>query len=157
MLSGHQPDQHLFAGLNLMCSDIAKSEAFYSDVVGLPRLHGLDKTVTFDVGASVLHLVSESTARMVFALNRSGRLHGDWFVFHSSNIVERVNRLTRLGAKFPQGIEESAIGRMAYFNDPDGYALVLWQPPEDETLPMKKINFFPVLKRILRSAAAPNQ
>jgi predicted enzyme related to lactoylglutathione lyase len=155
MLGARDLDQHVVAGLHLMASDISKSEAFYTDVVGLQRLHGLDDTASFDAGPSILHLVPETTPRLVSSLRKSGRLHGDWLVFHTSNIDDKVNRFSRLGAKFPQGIEDSAIGRMAYFNDPDGYALVLWQPPADESLPMKKINFFPVLNRILRSANAP--
>jgi predicted enzyme related to lactoylglutathione lyase len=139
-----------------MASDVSKSEAFYTDVVELPRLDGLENTASFDVGPSMLHLIPETTPRLVFSLRKTGRLHGDWLVFHTKDIEERVNRLSRLGAKFPQGIEESAIGRMAYFNDPDGYALVMWQPADDESLPMKKINFFPVLNRILRGTNEPD-
>jgi predicted enzyme related to lactoylglutathione lyase len=152
VLSARAPEQHHFVSINLMVSDIAKSESFYTDVLGLQRLQGLERIVTFDAGTSLLQLVPESTPRMVVALSRAGRLDGDWFVFHTKNIADKVNRLTRLGAKFPEGIEESAVGRMAYFNDPDGYALVMWQPPDDETLPMKKINFFPALNRILSHA-----
>jgi predicted enzyme related to lactoylglutathione lyase len=151
------PDQHRLVGLNLMVSDTAKSESFFSNVLEFRRLEGLENTVTFDVGTALLNLVPESTPRLVSALKKSGRLHGDWFVFYTKDIVDKVNRLGRLGAKFPLGIEESAVGRMAYFSDPDGYALVVWQPPDDQTLAMKKINFFPVLNRILkRAGAAPS-
>jgi predicted enzyme related to lactoylglutathione lyase len=153
LLKNRQAEESRMTAVHLMVSDVAKSGGFYEEVVGLERLQGLEGVTTFDLRTSILNLLPESTPRMVQALGKSGRLTGDWFVFHTKDVGNEMKRLERRGVNFPYGIEESAVGRMAYFNDPNGYSLVLWQPPADETLPMKKINFFPTLNRILREAA----
>jgi hypothetical protein len=83
---------------------------------------------------------------LVQFLKKTGRLVGDWIVFHVTDIKATTKALVRRGVKFPSGIETSTIGDVAYFNDPDGYSLVLWKPSGMT----KMINFTPVLERILK-------
>lgn len=151
-LEGHQPERGKLAVTTLMVTNVVKSAEFYREVLGLEQLGVTNGVASFDVGASILRLAPEPTTRTVRSLFRAGRLNGDWLVFHTGSIRRTVSRLERKGVKFPLGIEESATGRLAYFTDPDGIALVLWDPPSNETLPEGYINFFPVLNRILQQA-----
>ena len=72
----------------------------------------------------------------------------DSLVFHVRDIEETMEALRRRGVEFPNGIEKSSTGPLAYFNDPDGHLLAIWQAPARHT-PDQSIDFHPVLKRIL--------
>jgi len=87
----------------------------------------------------------EPTNMLVQFLRKSGRLLGDWVVFHTPDIKGTSEALRARGVAFPAGIETSLIGDVAYFNDPDGYSLALWHPSGKT----KMIDFNPALKRLL--------
>ncbi len=71
-------------------------------------------------------------------------------IFYVREIKREVEFLASRGVKFPGWIEGStAAGFVAYFQDPDGHNLWLWEPPSAYT-PDMPINYFPVLERILR-------
>jgi hypothetical protein len=74
----------------------------------------------------------------------------DQLIFHTPDIQAETLNLTNLGVQFPLGIETSiSSGQVAYFNDPDGHNLWLWQPPQQFD-PQMPIDYFPVLQRILQ-------
>lgn len=140
------------AATTLLVSNVVKSAEFYRETLGFKQLGATNGVATFDVGGSVLRLQPEPTPRTVRSLFRSGRLNGDWLVFHTKSIADTVKKLQGAGVSFPLEIEESATGQLAYFTDPDGSSLVLWEPPEKSALPDGYINFFPVLNRLLSAA-----
>ena len=140
-------------GVELLVSDLAKSKDFYAGVLGLEVLESNAGEVRFDAGPLILTLRAEPSNMLVQFLRRTGRLLGDWFVFHVNDIKGTTDALVNKGIKFPSGIERSVIGDVAYFNDPDGYSFNLWKPSGMT----KMIDFTPALKRILKetSRAAP--
>jgi len=135
-------------GIDLMVSDLQVAGRFYKDVLGLRPLDSSTGEMKFDIGNLVLTLRLEPSNSLVSFLRRSGRLLGDWIVFWTPDIEGVSKELTAKGIKFPAGIEKSPIGDTAYFNDPDGYSLVLWKASGFT----KMIDFNPVLNRILKEA-----
>ena len=128
---------------NLMVSDLDVSVKFYSDVLGLVT----DSSRAFICGKVAIGLREETAIGLVKSLNRVQRLMGDWAVFHVTDIETTAARLENRGVSFPHGIEDSRFGRVAYFNDPDGHSLNLWEPPSEPA----EINYFPVLTRLINS------
>jgi catechol 2,3-dioxygenase-like lactoylglutathione lyase family enzyme len=137
---------------SLLVSDVVAAAEFYREILGFKQISGDDGVAVFDVGNSVLRLQNEQTPRTVRSLFRSGRLNGDWLVFHTPDIKKRVKLLSGQGVTFPLGVEASATGKLAFFTDRDGISLVLWEPPKENSLPKGYINFFPVLNRLLEAA-----
>lgn len=146
--TGPQKIPNPVVGIELLVSDLSKSKKFYADVLGLQLLSSGTNEAKFDVGPVILTLRLEPTSMLVQFLKKTGRLMGDWFVFHVEDIKASTKSLVQQGIKFPAGIETSIIGDVAYFNDPDGYSLVLWQPSGKT----KMINFKPVLERLLKES-----
>lgn len=145
-----EPDiSNRFLGYSLTVSNLKESQKFYKDVLGLKQLKSGRSEATFDVGTAILTLKQETTLGLLRSLNRSGRLLGDWFMFHVRDVRTAVREFKRRGVKFPKGIEESPHGLGAYFNDPDGHSLSLWQPPNEPA----QIDYFPQLNRILSAAS----
>jgi lactoylglutathione lyase len=131
----------------LLVSDVERSRQFYGDVLGLTQLNHGDRGASFDAGKIVLSLELEQVSGQVRRLSKSKQLQGDWLTFYVSSIEDTFGRLSDRGVAFPVGIEKSGIGQTAYFNDPDGYSLNIWQPPDRQT--QLEIDFFPTLDRLL--------
>jgi len=135
-------------GLTLIVSDMAASEKFYREVLGLSVLRRDDK-ISFDAGPIILRIQPERFAGQV-KQQRDQKLLKDQLIFYVREIKKEVEFLTGRGVIFPGGIEGSvAAGFVAYFQDPDGHNLWLWEPPT-KFRPDMPINYFPVLERILR-------
>jgi predicted enzyme related to lactoylglutathione lyase len=132
-------------GFELLVSDLARSKKYYSEVLGCTLLESSSEEAKFDTGGIILTLRVEPTNMLVQFLRKSGRLLGDWIIFHTSDVRQTSESLRARGISFPAGIESSLIGDVAYFNDPDGYSLALWQPSGKT----KMIDFNPALRRIL--------
>ena len=122
-----------------------KSQAFYGKVLGLRTLQRSKSEVKFDTRSVILSIRPEPAVNLLRSLSEAGRLNGDWIAFHVKDIRAASEALAKEGVKFPRGIEESAHGLVAYFNDPDGHSLSLWQPPSQPAA----INYFPQMDRIL--------
>jgi catechol 2,3-dioxygenase-like lactoylglutathione lyase family enzyme len=142
------PDTPTFVvGFTLVVSDMAASERFYREVLGLPVLRR-DRKVSFDAGPLILRIQAERYLGQVKRQSERGLLK-DQLIFYVREIKKEVDFLTRSGVKFPEGIEGSvSAGFVAYFADPDGHNLWLWEPPTAFRSDMP-INYFPVLERIL--------
>ncbi len=95
-----------------------------------------------------LTIQAEPIYGLVYSLKRGRQLLTDWIIFHVKDISAAVQKLEGRGVAFPTGIDSSEDGQTAYFQDPDGHSLALWQPPPEEGTDLK-INFFPALHRIL--------
>jgi predicted enzyme related to lactoylglutathione lyase len=137
-------------GFELLVSDLARSKKYYNEILGCTLLESSGEEAKFDVGGIILTLRVEPTNMLVQFLRKSGRLLGDWVVFHTNDIKGTSEALRAHGVAFPAGIETSLIGDVAYFNDPDGYSLALWQPSGRT----KMIDFNPALKRLLDQVTA---
>jgi len=137
-------------GHELLVTDLGKSKRYYTDVLGLRLLESSAQEAKFDAGAMILTLRLEPTNMLVAFLRKSGRLLGDWIVFHTDSIKQTSKALEANGVAFPAGIETSKIGDIAYFNDPDGYSLNLWEPSGKT----KMIDFNAPLRRILNEVHA---
>jgi predicted enzyme related to lactoylglutathione lyase len=131
--------------LELMVSDLARSTTFYSEALGLKVLASADDETHLNLGTIVLTLRPERSGMLLEFLNRTGRLLGDWPVFHVNNLEQMVENLCAQGVKFPSGIEAVPVGRVAYMNDPDGHPWVLWQPSGR----VESLGYYPALSRIL--------
>ena len=131
-------------------SDLATSCRFYGETLGLTPLERSDTTAKFDMGQVILTLHREPTNMLVRLLRNSGRLMGDWVVFHVDDIKGTTAALQSRSVTFPAGIESSLIGDIAYFTDPDGYSLNVWKPSGRT----KMIDFNPALQRMLRDKNA---
>jgi predicted enzyme related to lactoylglutathione lyase len=133
--------RHDVIGYTLMVSDIRESEHFYGRVLGLET----EGDHVFSCGTITIRLRHETAIGLLASLNRMQRLMGDWVVFHVTDIETMAARLESRGVRFPCGIEDSRSGRIAYFNDPNGHSLNLWEPPDEPA----DINYFPVLTRLV--------
>jgi len=137
-------------GIDLLVSDLHRSRRFYGETLGLTPLEETDTEAKFSLGQVILTLRREPTNMLVQLLRKSGRLLGDWVVFHVDDIKGTTAALETRGVQFPAGIESSLIGEIGYFTDPDGYSLNVWKPSGRT----KMIDFNPALRRILRDSKA---
>lgn len=137
-------------GIDLLVSDLQRSRRFYGETLGFKPLEETDTEAKFDLGRVILTLRREPTNMLVQLLRKSGRLLGDWIVFHVDDIKRTTEALEGRGVKFPAGVETSLIGDIGFFNDPDGYSLNVWRPSGRT----KMIDFNPALNRILKDTRA---
>ena len=134
--------------------DLDRASAFYVDTLGFGELKSADDDAAeLDAGGVVLRLRRERVRGLVRAVARNGRLAGDWAVVHTEDLAGRMDGLSRAGVAFPQGIETSGIGAVAYFTDPDGHSFALWEPSGRPT-DRQPIDFYPTLERILGDVGA---
>jgi catechol 2,3-dioxygenase-like lactoylglutathione lyase family enzyme len=147
-LDAHPDTPTSLVGFTLFVSDMAASERFYRELLGLSVLRQDDK-ISFDAGAIILRIQPERYLGQV-KRQREGGLLKDQLIFYVREIKKEVDFLSGRGVRFPEGIEGSvSAGFVAYFSDPDGHNLWLWEPPTAFT-PDMPVNYFPVLERILR-------
>lgn len=135
-------------GFTITVSNVARTAEFYRTTLGLTTLSSGQRTRRFDAGPIVLTAQVEPHIGLVKSL-RGRNLLRDQLIFYTPDIRAEVDNLEGRGVVFPLGIEESiSAGAVAYFQDPDGHNLWLWQPPDPAT-PGLRINYFPTLDRIL--------
>lgn len=153
------------AAVWLYCKDVQQTKRFYRDVVGLKPIEGEsgDLGTHFDLGTIRLTLlplarVSPSSTATTAATATSasaaasakGNVGGKQFpppvtqqylVFHVESSIEAVyNDLVKRGVKMKsKGIAEDTMGKTAWFNDPDGHTIYLWQPPRRDSKNFKSV------------------
>jgi len=146
--SGQSRTSAALIGISYVVADLQQSTQFYRDVLGLSVLRKAERKVSFDAGPIVLRVQREWEGGLIRSHSVRGLLT-DQLSFYVPDIIAEVKNLTDRGVRFPNGIEGSASsGHVAFFQDPDGYNLWLWQPPK-ELGPGMPINYFPLLDRIL--------
>ena len=137
-------------GVNFLVADLQASLKFYRNTLGIKVLKSAKKEVKLDAGPIILTLQEEPHIGMVKSLKEQDLLR-DQVIFHVPDITAETRNLGNRGVRFPRGIEGSlSTGKVAFFTDPSGHNLWLWEPPPRFDSKMR-INFFPVLKRILRA------
>ena len=108
----------------LYCKDTAKSIRFYRDVVGLNVVETFPDGALFQGGGVLLGIHREEGD------NKSDP-GGSLIVLETHNIRGFFDELQRKGVTFLRpSIQKAVYGRIADFQDPDGYLLEIWQPPE---------------------------
>lgn len=140
------------AAYRITVTSLNRSRQFYTQTLGFPVIAAEAASLQLDGGELAISLKEEEFPGMVEGLRRAGQLASDWLVLLTKNIDDAVEQLGDKGVVFPEGTESSGIGRVAYFEDPDGHSLSLWEPSGAPT-ELHPINFYPSLKRIYREVA----
>ena len=146
------------AAVLLTCKDIEGSKRFYKDVVGLKPIeeigeegngrvrkqkitrrvaNGDNSTAHFDLGNIRLTLTSQSTEKSSSVM-QSPQSN---FVFVVENAIDAVYAdLSKRGVKFKsKKILEDSSGKAAWFSDPDGNMIYIWQPPHRDSKNYKDV------------------
>lgn len=142
---------HPVVGYELLSSDLDASREFYQETLRLQVESVGDDELVIATGKLLLTIRREPTAGLVNMVRETGKLKDDLLVFHHPYVESAVEDLSREGIEFPNAIEDSPHGRLASFEDPDGHALSVWQPPRknrDQTM-----NHFAVLDRLVAGPA----
>jgi predicted enzyme related to lactoylglutathione lyase len=137
------------AAVWLYCKDVNQTERFYKDVVGLKPIQdeesGDDIGPHFDLGTVRLTLLPKdlgsSTKKNGSSEKNQGAPQQQQLVFLVENSIEAVIRdLSKRGVKMAsKKIIEDAKGKTAWFNDPDGHTIYLWQPPKRDSEDFKQV------------------
>ena len=115
--------------LTIMVSDLNKAVTFYVETLGLPlkEKYG-SKYAELQLNGFVigLHLTdSDQTSRICHSKSM--------FVgFRVEDLENAVANLQSKGVIFSTEIEDGVAGKFAYFEDPDGNPLYLWQSKASE-------------------------
>ncbi len=124
------------------CKNVDQSKKFYRDIVGLKPIeneNGQDGP-DFDLGTIRLTLLPrvDGTRQKSNDLQKPASQH---LVFVVENSIETVyHDLVERGVKMrSKKITEDATGKTAWFNDPDGHMIYLWQPPKKESKNFKQV------------------
>jgi catechol 2,3-dioxygenase-like lactoylglutathione lyase family enzyme len=119
-------------GVDFICvptQDFEKSEAFYGDVLGLERSKrwGNMPAREFETGSLTIAVMQTDAFGLEF-----GR-HGLPIALHVDDVAAARTQLEEKGVQFHGDIVDSGVCHMAYFNDPDGNALMFhnrYAPPD---------------------------
>jgi len=124
------------------CKDVNHSKRFYKDIVGLKPLEdGVETGSHFDLGTvrlTLLPAIEDGKKGKNPAERPSSQ---QYLVFHVESSIESVYRdLVKRGVKMrSKSVVEDAMGKTAWFNDPDGHVIFLWQPPKKESKNFKQV------------------
>ncbi len=110
------------ATVTVLVSDLDRALHFYIDTLGLALRKKFAKYAEVEINGFLLglHLVKGDAA----AANVTGNLSVG---FRVDDLEVEVARLVERGLLFSSSIQEGAGGWFAYFQDPDGTPLYLWQ------------------------------
>jgi predicted enzyme related to lactoylglutathione lyase len=117
------------AAIRISCKKIEESKRFYGEVLGLREIEpeGEDDGIHFDVGNIRLTLAE--------AKGEAKTAPTSQLIFLVENAIDVVcSDLTKRGVKFrSKKIVSDSAGKAAWFSDPDGNVIYLWQPPKRES------------------------
>jgi lactoylglutathione lyase len=110
------------ATVTVLVSDLDRALHFYRDILGLVVKKKFTKYAEVEINGFLLglHLVKGDAA----AANVTGNLSVG---FRVEDLEAEVARLVEHGILFSSSIQEGEGGWFAYFQDPDGTPLYLWQ------------------------------
>jgi predicted enzyme related to lactoylglutathione lyase len=115
----------LLGAIWLYSTDVARTAAFYRDVVGL-RLVEEDT----DEGGEVAHFDAGNIRLSIHPWAGAGSPGGGaFYVFIVDDLETEADRLESRGVEVERTNE--LYGRIAGFHDPDGHRLFLWQLPDE--------------------------
>lgn len=99
----------------IVVKDMARSVAFYRDVLGLRQLFVQDNWSQFDAGTILIGLHPEGDEVKV------GPTSGCTIGIYVDDITKAVAEVKRRGGHFAVEPRSEPFGRWALLNDPDGY------------------------------------
>jgi catechol 2,3-dioxygenase-like lactoylglutathione lyase family enzyme len=119
-------------GVDFICvptRDFEQSEQFYGEVLGLERSKQWGKMPAreFETGSLTIAVMQSDAFGIEF-----GR-HSHPIALHVDDVAEARAELEGKGVEFHGDIVDSGVCHMAYFNDPDGNALMFhnrYAPPD---------------------------
>ena len=111
--------------LNLQVADLARSRAFYTDVLGFAVSFAKGNTVWVEAGGDILGLSEGSDAPAGRSFEHFG------FMVDGAGEVDRwAEQLRGKGVTPEKGPYDRSDGRSLYFRDPDGHLLeIFWLDP----------------------------
>jgi catechol 2,3-dioxygenase-like lactoylglutathione lyase family enzyme len=127
-------------GLNhytIRTADLARTRAFYVDVLGLPEGHrpplGFPGHWLYVGDAPTVHLVGDRGARDVGLPPREAGPTGlfDHIAFSCTGLAEMRDRLRRHDIAFEERVVPRDRQTQLFLHDPDGVAVELNYPPEE--------------------------
>ena len=132
------------AAIWLSCKDLNESKKFYRDVLGLRIIEeddGESGDIHFDLGNIRLSLISRPPSKGETEHTAGKLSSSDQLVFVVESAIDKVfEDLSKRGVKFrSKKILEDSMGKAAWFNDPDGRVIYLWQPPTRESKNFKGV------------------
>lgn len=129
-----------FSHVRLTVTDIARSKAFYDDVLGLPvafelpadadaatreQMWWLFGGVVYQMPGGFFGLRPVAPGGDVFDENRAGLDHVSFTLASRADLDAAVARLDELGVAH-SGIKDIGLGCLLEFRDPDNIALEFW-------------------------------
>lgn len=114
--------------VNLFTEDIARSEAFYTETLGLPVLkrYGKMPGVEFETGNLTIAVIQSDAFGIPFSPSQQP------IAFQVDDVEAARAQLESEGVKFVADTIDSGVCHMAFFDDPDGNRLQLhkrYAPP----------------------------
>lgn len=111
-------------GVDFICvptQDFDRADEFYGDVLGLERSKrwGEMPAGEFETGSLTLAVMQSDAFGIEFSR------HGHPIALHVDDVAAAREQLEGRGVTFHGDIVDSGVCHMAYFNDPDGNALML--------------------------------
>ena len=130
------------AAIWLYCKNTNESKRFYKDVVGLKLIDeedGENPGLHFDLGNIRLSLLPKAEVKGEKAEAKPAP--SDHLVFLVESAIEAVQAdLVKRGVKMrTKKIIEDSLGKTAWFSDPDGHLIYLWQPPRRDSKNFKGV------------------
>lgn len=113
--------------ISVPVTDIARSTRFYEDTLGLPRV-GSGAWPEFSLGNVSLYLVDPAMMGQTFTAP-----HTSHIALRVPDVAAARAELEARGVEFGGDIFDTGVCHMAFFEDPDGNALMLhrrYAPPE---------------------------
>jgi len=115
----------LLGAIWLYSADVARTAAFYRDVVGLPLVEG-----ETDEGGEVAHFDAGNIRLSIHPwAGEASPGGGAFYVFIVDDLEVEADRLESRGVEVER--TDELFGRIAGFHDPDGHQLFLWQLPDE--------------------------
>jgi catechol 2,3-dioxygenase-like lactoylglutathione lyase family enzyme len=105
--------------ISVPTQDVARSERFYGETLGLARSEGDTDFPAFAAGEVTLLIVDPSRIGTSFAPNQSG------FALRVADVAAARAELEGKGVQFFGEVVDNGVRQMAFFADPDGNGLVL--------------------------------
>jgi predicted enzyme related to lactoylglutathione lyase len=101
--------------------DLSKAEEFYGSVLGLPcsARYGQMPGAEFETGSLTLSVIQTEAFGMDFSVNRNP------IALHVDDVATAREELTSRGVEFNGDTLDTGVCHMAFFQDPDGNALML--------------------------------
>jgi len=113
----------LESSVTIMVSNVDKALVFYKEILGLKlRKNYSSKYAEVQINGFIIGLHLKNSDRLKSCESNSMSIG-----FRVEDLENSVTNLKNKGVEFPDEIEDGEARKFAYFQDPDGNTLYLWQ------------------------------